>query len=178
MRRAVVVTAVLVVLFGLVEVVVLTLGERSARAALCDVDVDLTPPVASRVVLGRSVPFTAELDGDDLDRVVPRPEGVTAIGVTDGRLRVETETGLTVPADLRLDHGRLLVTPALGPVELERLALRIPLLDLLPVGVTIDEVTVDGEVVRVTGTADAREFTGAPGLDRCPAEGGAVGTPS
>jgi hypothetical protein len=171
MKRAVVVTAVVLLLVTLAEVVVLTLAEQRTSAALCDIHVDLAPPVATRVIAGRTLPFTAELDGDDLDRVVPRPDAVTTIAVEDGRLLLGTTTGLTVPAELRLDHGRLLVTPTLGPIELGGLALRIPLVDVLPIGVEVDEVTVVDDVVRVTGRADAREFTTTGATDRCPAEG-------
>ncbi|MBW3618745.1 MAG: hypothetical protein KY461_00735 [Actinobacteria bacterium] len=158
-RRAALAATGLLGLLAVLELGTGWYGERSASEALCGADVDLATPVLLRVLAGRAVPFEARFDERVLELLVPLPAAVSGIAVEDGRLRLETTTGVTVPTDVRLEAGTVTLTPTLGPVELDRLALRYELVDLLPTGVEVDRVEVSGDAVLAAGRGDPREFT-------------------
>lgn len=169
MRRGVAVAAVVLLLLVTADLLVTAVAERRAAGALCgDPDVQLGPwPVAARVLAGRTVAFTAAFDDTDLAALVPLPPAVAAVRIEDGRLRLVTTAGPTVPADLVVTGEALVVTPVLGPFELGGLALRVPLAGL-PEGLVLSDVAVAGSTVTASGSADPRLLGAAEGPPSCP----------
>ncbi|MBW3657206.1 MAG: hypothetical protein KY457_01110 [Actinobacteria bacterium] len=158
-RRAATAAAGLFVLLAALEVGSGWYGERRAAAALCGADVDLAAPVLLRTLAGRAVPFEARFDERALELLVPLPAHISGLAVGNGRLGLETAAGVTVPTDVRLERGTVTVTPTLGVLDLDGLALRYELVDLLPTGVAVDRLEVAGDAVVAVGRSDPREFT-------------------
>lgn len=167
MRRAAAVGALLVAVL-VVEVVAVVLGQRRASAALCGLDVRLRPPVALRVLADRDVPFRVHVDDRDLAVLVPLPAAVSRIRVDDGRVLLDTTLGVTVPAEVELDGGVATITPTLGVLDLDRLAIAHDLAGSLATGVEVHALAVTGDTVVVRGDADVRELTAAGATARCP----------